>query len=501
MIHCYLRHPTVMYTTTEREEWTNSYPVNVPIEYVGTPPSWSPPFFIRGNLSFTMPAFRCLYERLYSDPVWVSGKWKDCQHYRRWIGPRPSNLGIPWVCAPFPLIGKYNSRSWGVPLLLHYTQQAVSSFGSFGDHHPVTPSLIQSDIGDGFVPRPTNLASLKDSSLRAMLPSIKAELSLINSVYELKDFRSLPRTLTKLTSFVQQIGTAVKRSVKLSQSMSRKRRLFSRSLPTFSEALGVSADSYLQTQFNILPLLSDISDLFVAITKTHRRINDLVSRQGKRQHKYFTVQVPTFQAATTSSTINVFQTTGQFSGTYSPQGNYTSCYKGRDYAVQCAREIIPAEFAEFNAQIEYNYSFTRFQTENARLLGMLDALGLNLNPAIIWNAIPWTFIVDWVIDVSRWLDQRKTLLLEPAINITRYSWSFKTHRRTRIRFKTHPSCTQPVRTPWLYLPDLWETSYRRTTEMPAYSSLLSVSGLSTKELSLGVALAITRRKRFKPRSR
>jgi hypothetical protein len=33
----------------------------------------------------------------------------------------------------------------------------------------------------------------------------------------------------------------------------------------------------------------------------------------------------------------------------------------------------------------------------------LDNLGVRLDPAIVWNAIPFSFVVDWVVDVSGFL--------------------------------------------------------------------------------------------------
>jgi hypothetical protein len=33
----------------------------------------------------------------------------------------------------------------------------------------------------------------------------------------------------------------------------------------------------------------------------------------------------------------------------------------------------------------------------------LDAFGVRLDPSIIWNAIPYTFLIDWIADVSGFL--------------------------------------------------------------------------------------------------
>jgi len=489
-----------------RERWTDkkAQPVEVFVKLYTEAPNWNPPYFDKGLIPYTVPSIRLKYSKLLSDDVWVKGAWKDCQHYKRWIDQSEYDLhGIPWIVRSYTDIGYYTTtRISGAPILLAYDALPRAQFGRFGDHTIGLPELIQEDSGDGFVPRPENLEELQNYSLRAMMPSIKAELSLVNSIIELKDFKSLPKTLMKLRDFGSSLYNAVKRRTKLSRGLSNIRKTFSPRDPTMSEALGVSADSYLQTQFNILPLLSDICGIRAAISKTKARVNDLLVRQGKRQHRHFTMHVPNLQAEQTDATILYgLGSTQQFQGTYSPDINlFTPCYREPYRTFECVRESSFTAHDLFHAQVEYNFSFTRFQTENAQLLGMMDALGINLNPAIIWNAIPWTFVIDWVINVSKWLDKRKVMNLEPAINISRYSWSYTTMRTTRTRIRTYPN-TPWTHMPWMYLPDLYEQTYRRSSELPTYDSLLAVSGLSSRELSLGVALAITRKKRYSRRGR
>jgi hypothetical protein len=42
----------------------------------------------------------------------------------------------------------------------------------------------------------------------------------------------------------------------------------------------------------------------------------------------------------------------------------------------------------------------------------LDVLGVELNPRIIWDAIPFTFVLDWFFDVGSWLERHKFDTLE-----------------------------------------------------------------------------------------
>jgi hypothetical protein len=257
-----------------------------------------------------------------------------------------------------------------------------------------------------------------------------------------------------------------------------------------SEALGVGADAYLQTEFNVLPLLSDIAGIATAIERTRARVTDLLVRQGKRQVKHFKMLVPSLQAAEESAPLSYGLHGGQFDGSTNVDNTAIGAYASPYGGFRCVREYIPDQYAEFHAQVEYNFWFTRFQAENAQLLGMLDALGVNLNPQIIWNAIPWTFVVDWFADVGQWLGNHKILNLEPAVNISRYMWSWKFSRKVRLRLAAKMGLMTDY-TGYTYLPDLVETIYRRQNETPTEAQYLLGSGLSSKELSLGIALLIT----------
>lgn len=501
---------TVMYITTSRYENTKAQDVLVHVYRNNASTNPSPPYPVEKETLYTIPPYERLYEKLMSDNVWVGrNKWKNCQHYKKWVDPTRYDLfGIPWVCKYSSDKGWLNSRLEGYPLeLATDVNSFLLAYGPYGKHIKGLPSLIQEDIGDGFVPRPTLLSELNNMAYKAMLSplEIKSELSLVNSLIELKDFKSLPANLAKLRGICQTLVGVVKyRSKDLSTSLRRIRATFSRDTPTMREVLGGGSKAYLTHQFALKPLLSDISSFSRALSQTQRRINDLIVRRGKRQYKHFTkrVYLADSQYYASDKTQQVSLVDGQFAGAEYPPG-FNGVYRKHFGAFKFLRAVQPEQVAEFHAQIEYNYNFTRFQIENAQTLGLQDALGLQLNPAIIWNALPWTFVLDWVINVSRWLDDRKVLNLEPKINITRYLWSYKTTRRTRLSLKGVPFFPPSAGhvMPEVHLPDLWETTYRRQVEMPEQTSLLATTGLSLKELSLGVALAITQRHRTHRRGR
>jgi hypothetical protein len=338
-------------------------------------------------------------------------------------------------------------------------------YGPIGAPFQGLQSLYTKAANGDFVPLPAELAGLKQRSLDSMLPSIKPELSLINSFIELKDFRTLPRTLTGIGKYLFQRGKTL-------------RQLFR-----------TGSDSYLQMQFNILPLLSDISGLHAALLRTSSRINDLISRQGRVQRRHF-----------------AYVWDELLPDTYYPNGRGYRIMPGivpglLDAADTVVSRMVVNSASIFHAEIEYNYNYTGYQAAHAQLFGLLDALGVQPNPAIIWNAIPWSFVVDWVFGVSRWLDQYKYSNMEPMTNIRSYLWSITRKRSVYITCRNAPMQQEPPWWNWWYqgypslgntLPGTHESAYRREVGLPSISSILS-SGLSLKEFSLGAALVLSRR--------
>lgn len=230
----------------------------------------------------------------------------------------------------------------------------------------------------------------------------------------------------------------------------------------------------------------------------------LLAYSGRLQRRHYDFEWQDYESPTMYiKTLSGYQVNSeQFAGSTTPPGN-SGVYKAHAQLFEVQRRTTHYNPTTFHAEIEYNYYYTQFQREHALLLTHLDRLGVQLNPQIIWNAIPWSFLVDWVFGISKYLGEQKVLNMEPIVNVHRYLWSWTQHRRTAIKIRStasqgsgnqfNPSIIDT------YLPTMYETAYRRDVQLPDSSSSLFGSGLSATELSLGVALAITQER--PPRTR
>jgi hypothetical protein len=410
-------------------------------------------------------------------------KWNDCEHYMSTFNPHDiTGLYFSWT-SPTSVTP---SRWWSG---LSRTKSLINVVYDYMNPSLSGPVLYVPRDDGGFVPPPPGLATLQQRSLNAMMPGVKAELSLINSIIELKDFRSLPRTITKMVKTAGIVASTAKAlTTAIFKSRNKVGRSFSPSLGnTLREVMKTGADGYLQTQFNILPLLSDIQGLQRSLSRVEKVIRNLIERQGRTQRRHYTFRWNPYVAK--DPLVEKVWDKG-FDTTFHTVGGEV-LYYGTSDTIWCT-SYIPDSTATFHAEIEYNYHYTQFQLEHAKILGLLDMLGINLNPSIIWNAVPWSFVVDWVFGVNRWLDDRKVLNMEPVINISRYLWSWKYSRE--IRRRIHGTNIRTGGFGPQVLPSVHQSIYRRTVGLPDKAQIL-LSGLSPKEISLGVALAITRKRR------
>jgi len=489
-----------MFTNRETDRIEPERNVEFIMKVDRNPPNWNPPISRQLTFKLKTPAYRRYYSKIRSDDDTDRKKWKDCEHYSCYtafaVPPEPPTH--EWYSSSGTGTCNYQSAGSGADPLFGFRDTTnVSLFGAFGEHMKPKlgnilnfPTLMVVRPDGGFIPPPKDLDGHITNSLRAMLPGIKAELSVLNSLIELKDFKSLPQTLTNLINFSKSLPRLAASIPRMVTGLRNIRSSFGTAGATLREALRLGADAYLQKQFNIDPTLRDICSIYAALQRTHRRVNDMIVRQGRRQLRHFSSSWLPIEYSCTVDKNDFSMNGGQYS-LYSTNTGETGCPMSLTGCSLTMNRYAIVEEATFHAEVEYNYSFTRFQVENAQLLGLLDAFGINLNPAIIWNAIPWSFLIDWVISVSKWLSGRATLNLEPQINISRYMWSSTVKRRVRCYVSTNTAFPRKIMVPNMYLPDLYETAYRRNVQIP-YSNSIFSSGLSSKELSLGAALAITR---------
>ena len=129
------------------------------------------------------------------------------------------------------------------------------------------------------------------------------------------------------------------------------------------------------------------------------------------------------------------------------------------------------------------------------LLALTDALGFELNARILWDAIPFTFVLDWFFDVGSWLDAHKhdTLNL-PIKHLDSYlQCTIEVDIETRFTQNPQNTCGDSGRAGW----PAWKTHYKKFMRYPTKPSDSVFRGLgwslpTLNQARLLVSLAATR---------
>jgi hypothetical protein len=428
---------------------------------------------IRQNFQIMVyqPPFQESYERRSANETGPKSKWKSFQHYKRSVDLSTGSLGTCPIT-----FDAGNSQSYlNTGEVSGKFALCTSLFGERGKFDKDLPVFVNLSEPANFVAGPPHRTELINMAFKAMFPAVKKELSLINSIIELKDMKTLKGSIKHLLSLPSLIKTLNKPG-------------------TLRQILRAASDNYLQTKFNIQPLISDIRGIYRALANSEKRINELIARSGRVRTSHYTRPL-------VIDGTNSYQKIDVNFNMDTPQGNVDIA---APHLFGWEERIVVNTTPVFHAEMQYNYNYTAYQLEHARVLALLDALGVNFNPQIIWNAIPWSFVVDWVVDVGQWLDQFKVANMEPKINITQFLWSYKQERT--IYVTSSLSCAAHYVYDYKYgpanvvHPPITERSYTRVSGFGDIGSLTG-SGLSPTEFSLGAALVLSRGRHHRTRRR
>lgn len=411
--------------------------------------------------------------------------WNSFQHYRRWIVVsglgQSGSIGTWRNLASSAYYDKYNFASplWGHGATPSWYSTAIGSL----DNPTAGLPMLMATTGGVRVNIPFDVTPLVNEALKSLIPKLRPEvepsLSLINSIIELKDFRSLPKTLDRVSELTWRLAEKAKTMM----NWASLKRIFR-----------TAGESNLTYQFAIAPLLSDIVGYHSALKKARKRANALLNLETRTHRAHVNFD------AVTASGLQRFISTTATGGTATMLSTGTTCPATMSLGkvLGTMRADRDAQLnGKFHAEVEYNVYFSQYQRENAALLTLLDMLGVNLNPGIIWNALPWSFVVDWLFRVGSWLDQFKMANMEPLVLIKRFLYSVKLERTCHVNLMYNIGASPGLPVCTTSMPYFTEHAYKRVVGIPAsYSTVVSdlrAGGLDLNRVGLASSLAMTRK--------
>lgn len=400
--------------------------------------------------------------------------WNDFDHYR-------VDRSFNGSSAEYLLVNTFGTNSNTVSLRGNnpWTLGTKASGVALGEWwNPITglPILYQKNDATGyFIKEPEGINNLINQSVRTMLGEIRPGLSSVNSIFELaKDFPTVHDTTDRIVA----TGLRLKKLIPKLDGYLPRRLKAKREILLF---LATAADVFLQKSFNIDPLISDIRSVNEVLKTVRSDILKRMKDDSRMRRRDYNCPLLNYVDSDSSAVYNL---SNPGPSSYRPTNIGGTMKMLRQVRYHRAR---------FHAQILYTKYFSEYQKQHALALGLLDYLGVQFNPQIIWNAIPWSFVVDWGVRVNAFLDQFKSGNLEPVTIVHKFLWSIDIKRTINLVVQQNnkvggkPYVGNPRSATFVT-----ETAYKRSTQRLNVIAALSGSGISLKEFILASALKHSR---------
>jgi len=259
----------------------------------------------------------------------------------------------------------------------------------------------------------TSAALLEDyatDALRQMWPSVNEGLSVINFLLELKDLKRMFQLWRNKEKFQRAV----------------KRTSFN------DEAIRGVAALNLNWQFGWKPFISDVMEMMSSLTGLDRKIKWLARNSGKVLKRNYRKNLTT---ALPYSSKTVAVNYGPWIDDIVPNNtNY-----------QTISTVTPRWVASptYHATLIYRFQLPKYLNEwSLKVRALRDAFGVKLDPSILWNAIPFSFVIDWFLKVGDFLQSFSPNDLDMQVEVLDFSASLKYHMITECSARfTKPGFT------------------------------------------------------------
>lgn len=269
---------------------------------------------------------------------------------------------------------------------------------------------LRADLDDYIPGTFPDIDEFATTAKNAMMPSLSDGDSLVNFLFELKDFKHLSKGI--LNRFWHRNATTRMGFAGIKDTLwdafgqqpwNAKKRTPWRNWPNV----------YLSWKLAWEPFVNDCTSLLNKFLNFEKKIREFERRANQPQQRYY------------GKTFDVDPPGGSFSSDWTEWSDYGL------YAVQrrTRKSEVSTNKVRLTATMRYNYVLPPELSSLGKALGAkLDVLGINGNPAIVWNAIPFSFVVDWFYNVGGYLEGLRFDNVRPITTISDMCVSQRTER-------------------------------------------------------------------------
>lgn len=318
---------------------------------------------------------------------------------------------------------------------------------------------LYGSYGSYYTPPASQWAAWSQEALQDMLPTFRSNNNVLQSVIELKDFRSTAKgIINKLRGRHSSILSALTGVLPGDKTLKQLSKM------------------YLSYSFAWRPLANDIISLSKAFDGFRARWNDIMRRANAPQQSYWGRDIDG-----TGETYAVL-------GSGTPSVPAIPAFGKGDARWRLIR--IATDKGRYHASLRYHYPLPSvLLTQAGRLLALRDYLGTDLQLKTVWEVTPWSFFVDWFVNVGRALERLDVMNVQFKTEILEFCHSVKFEKAGVLELSLGGGPNgQSVYSGYTPIATAKQSYYERRVGLPDFRAAISTSGLSANEFLLGGAL-------------
>lgn len=309
-----------------------------------------------------------------------------------------------------------------------------------------------------------------------LVPQITSDIDLLVFIAELKDIVGLAKHLKKAidklcgpkstTNYFNAIVAA--KHTKLRVTLDRK--------------LDKAADQWLEYNFALAPLVSDLMSILNGLLGWRKRLDNLIKGAGKIQKAHGSIYT---KGSTLTPTFVRVECPG-YPGRCGGQCPYDTDL--RQGVFTTTPLVIMAPRAGIT--VLYRYSIPpELSGFVGKVAALMSAIGLRPGLGTIWELIPFSFVLDWIFPIGNWLNTVRVNPFTVRTEILDICYSKTSSISANFTFK--PACGL---SPQVDFGIATRSKYERVCGLHAVQAIPGFRMPRMFQLSIGAALLRGRRK-------
>jgi hypothetical protein len=248
----------------------------------------------------------------------------------------------------------------------------------------------------------------------------------------------------------------------------------------FARAAG---SEYLNKEFGWVPLASDIRDASYAAANVHSIIKSYEQNSGKMVRRRIELPIEMTEVWT-----GLGASAPYFDRTDSDNTSIVDTTQPQGLILQCDRTYRRTWFSgAFTYHLPLGWGSRFGLVDAAAKAGPL--LGIELTPEVVWNAVPWTWALDWVSNIGDCISNTSDMLTDGLV--IKYGYTMEHYVRSRTYYYGGAGKYKPVGGIVVSPVTIFIETKSRKKASP-FGFGLDWSSFTPRQLAITAALGLTR---------